>query len=495
MNTIQLPKLRKVTARRDKKKILLICDDIRFFSGVATIAREIVIGTVHEFDWVQLAAALQHPDHSKRIDLSQDIAKETGVDDAYVMQYCHTGYGNPNVIREIIGIEKPDALFLITDPRFFGHVWEMEHELRNKLKIPVVYLNIWDNLPYPYWNSAAYASCDLLLAINRQTEVINKKVLDWHNKFSTNNKPCRFAYVPHGSSTKYFYPQTPTSPDWELYSKFATDFKQKYQADFFILFNSRNIRRKSPGDIILSYAKFCDGLTPEQVKKVCLIMKTALIDENGTDLMAVKRAICPKYKIAFIPDAAGVQQMNWLYNISDCVFFMSSAEGFGLAANEAMLCGKMVVAPVTGGLQDQMRFEDETGNWISVDESFTTNQLGQYEKCGSWAVPMVPGARVLNGSVATPYIFDDYTDAEQGAEALRKVYDIDLETRYAFGEQGRLWALSEESGMSSPEMCKRVVSEVTGLIETWKPNETSWELLKIDSRPAFEQTGIVWKTA
>jgi len=31
--------------RSQRKKILLIGDDIRFFSGIATIAREIVLGT------------------------------------------------------------------------------------------------------------------------------------------------------------------------------------------------------------------------------------------------------------------------------------------------------------------------------------------------------------------------------------------------------------------------------------------------------------------
>ena len=178
---IQIPKLQKIIPDRPKKKkIFLITDDIRFFSGVATIARELILGTVNRYDYCQLAAAMQHPDHAKRSDLSADVAKETGVEDAYVMQYCHTGYGNPSVIREVIGYERPDLLLLITDPRFFGHVWQMEHELHNRYRLPVAYLNIWDNLPYPYWNASAYASCDLLMSINRQTKVINKEVLSWH---------------------------------------------------------------------------------------------------------------------------------------------------------------------------------------------------------------------------------------------------------------------------------------------------------------------------
>lgn len=176
-----MPKLRRIDpAKPKKKKVFLITDDIKFFSGVATVAKELVLGTIDKYDYCQLAAAMNHPDHGKRIDVSAEVAKETGVSDSYLIQYCHNGYGNPSVIREIIGYENPDLILLITDPRFFTHIWQMEHELKTKWKIPVAYLNIWDNLPYPLWNAAAYASCDLLMSINRQTKVINKEVLNWH---------------------------------------------------------------------------------------------------------------------------------------------------------------------------------------------------------------------------------------------------------------------------------------------------------------------------
>lgn len=491
----QLPKLKKigeVAPKRNKKKVLLISDDIKFFSGIATVARELVVGTVDTFDWCQLAAALQHPDHGKRVDLSADIAKETGVSDAYCIQYCHTGYGNPQVIREIVSYEKPDLILLITDPRFFGHVWNMEHEIHNKLRIPIAYLNIWDNLVYPFWNASAYASCDLLMSINRQTEVINKKVLEYHQMFSPERMNL-LSYVPHGSSIKFFYPITDQSPDYEPFSKFRDDFRKKHDADFVILFNSRNIRRKSPGDIILAYRRFCDGLPREQAKKCLLVMKTAVADENGTDLLAVKRTICPRYKVIFIPEALGTQQMNWLYNVSDCVFFMSSAEGFGLAANEGIMCGKMLVAPVTGGLQDQMRFEDDNGDWVTIDENFTTNHRGTYTKCGEWAMPIFPAGRSLNGSIATPYIFDDWTDAEDAAVALRKVHDLGKDERERRGMVGREWVLSGESGMSSVKMCERFTSSINALLETWTPPVNKWELVKVVDRPVLDNIGLMWR--
>jgi hypothetical protein len=57
---------------QDRKKIMLICDDIRVHSGVATVAKEIVIHTAQHFNWVNLGGAITHPDAGKRLDLSAD---------------------------------------------------------------------------------------------------------------------------------------------------------------------------------------------------------------------------------------------------------------------------------------------------------------------------------------------------------------------------------------------------------------------------------------
>ena len=53
---------------KDRKKILLICDDIRVHSGVATVAKEIVLHTSHHFNWVQMGGAIKHPDKGKLFD-------------------------------------------------------------------------------------------------------------------------------------------------------------------------------------------------------------------------------------------------------------------------------------------------------------------------------------------------------------------------------------------------------------------------------------------
>ena len=100
-----------------KKKILLLSDDLRMHSGIATQSKEFVMGTMHKYDWVQLAGAVKHPEQGKIIDMSQAATNETKVKDAYLKIYPITGYGDPNVLREVLRLEKPDAIIHFTDPR------------------------------------------------------------------------------------------------------------------------------------------------------------------------------------------------------------------------------------------------------------------------------------------------------------------------------------------------------------------------------------------
>ena len=51
-----------------KKKILIMSDDLRMHSGIATQSKELVLGTLHKYDWVQLGAAINHPENGKVID-------------------------------------------------------------------------------------------------------------------------------------------------------------------------------------------------------------------------------------------------------------------------------------------------------------------------------------------------------------------------------------------------------------------------------------------
>jgi hypothetical protein len=135
------------------------------------MSRELIMGTLDKYDWVQLAAALNHPDHGKVIDMSAEMEKELGLQDLSYLRYCSTGYGNPNVLREILQREKPDAIMIFTDPRFWQWFFMCEHEIHTVWKLPIIYLSIWDNFPASGWNGPSYASCDMLLAISKQSHV------------------------------------------------------------------------------------------------------------------------------------------------------------------------------------------------------------------------------------------------------------------------------------------------------------------------------------
>ena len=150
--------------KHERKKILLITDDVRVHSGVAQIGREVILGTLHRYNWVQIAGAVHHPDKGKILDISKDYGNKKQIEDASVILYPSDGYGDPMLLREIIKRENPDALFLITDPRYFIWVFEMENEIRKQM--PIVYLNIWDDYPAPSYNREYYESCDALFGIS-----------------------------------------------------------------------------------------------------------------------------------------------------------------------------------------------------------------------------------------------------------------------------------------------------------------------------------------
>lgn len=163
-----------------KKKILLLSDDLRMNSGIATMSRELVLSTVHKYDWVQLAGAIQHPEKGQAFDLSQSTNEMKKMKDAYVKVYPTNGYGNEQELFQLIGHERPDAILHFTDPRFWGWLYALEKQIRGQ-GIPLCYLTIWDDIPYPMYNRPFYESCDALFAISKQTNNITKQVLGPEN--------------------------------------------------------------------------------------------------------------------------------------------------------------------------------------------------------------------------------------------------------------------------------------------------------------------------
>ena len=445
-----------------KKKILLLSDDLRMSSGVGTMSREFVRQTIGEYDWTQVAGAIKHPEEGQVHDLSEDMAKETGVKDAYVKVYPTSGYGNPEMIRHLMDVEKPDAIMIYTDPRFWRWLFEMGHEIR--MKVPIFYYNIWDDLPYPHWNEPFYESCDLIMNISKQTHNIVKNV--W-TKFPP--KDWQVTCIPHGINEDVF---RPIDKKEETFLKFKNDVLNNRDFDFVLLYNNRNIRRKNPGDIILAFNKFVNELPPDEREKVVLVMHTQPVDNNGTDLPAVARMNTENCHIVFDSQNYKEEQMNMLYNLSDVTINIASNEGFGLGTAESLMAGVPIIVNVTGGLQDQCGFKNDDGKILSENDyskEWGSNHDGRYKECGSWVKPVWPASRNLQGSPPTPYIFDDRCKWEDAADAIMEWYKTPKEERDAAGLEGREYCLLDETGISAINMGKRFIKDMNKAFEEWKP--------------------------
>lgn len=470
--------------KNNRKKILLLSDDLRVHSGVAQVAREMVINTCHHYNWVQIAAAIKHPDQGKELDVSEEIGKVAGVKEASVKLYPANGYGSAEMVRHLIQKENPDAIFLITDPRYFTWLFQIENEIRRK--IPIVYLNIWDDYPAPAYNREFYESCDALFGISKQTVNINKIVLG----DKANNKIIR--YVPHGLNNSVFKPLLQDDPI--LLETKKQIFNNK-EYDFVLFFNSRNIRRKSIPDTILAWKVFRDQLPKEQKDKCAFVLHTQPVDDNGTDLPAIVDYFFPekdKGNIYFSVNKLSSEYMNALYNIADAQILLTSNEGWGLALTEALLTGTPIIANVTGGMQDQMRFVDNEGNWFTPSREIPSNHRGTFKKHGEWAFPVFPSNISLVGSVPTPYIFDDRCSFEDAAEKIMEVYNLDPDERKRRGEVGRQWALSDEAGFTSGRMGERIIEGIDELFNTWQPRKRFEFLRGDDLQPRILEHSLIY---
>ena len=182
------------------------------------------------------------------------------MEDGYCKVYPTNGYGNPDVVREIIELEKPELTHMIyTDPRFWVWLFDMEHELRQN--IPIFYYNIWDDL-YQCGMEFYYESCDLIMNISKQTHNIvqnvcqNKPRTDWDS-----------TYIPHGINEKFFYPIENEKEKLEM-NKMKNELFEGKDTDFSMLYINRNIRRKMTSDTIMRTKTFANQLPKEKRDKV-----------------------------------------------------------------------------------------------------------------------------------------------------------------------------------------------------------------------------------
>ena len=131
----------------EKKKIFIISDHPLAPSGVGTQTRYIINALLQtgRYKVVCLGGAMKHKNYAPQ--------KVDGFGEDFII-YPVDGYGNAEMIRSALFTERPDVVWFMTDPRFWGWLWEIENEIRSVM--PIVYYHVWDNYPYPKFNRRYY---------------------------------------------------------------------------------------------------------------------------------------------------------------------------------------------------------------------------------------------------------------------------------------------------------------------------------------------------
>jgi glycosyltransferase involved in cell wall biosynthesis len=464
-----------------KKKILLLADDLRMTSGIANMSKQLVMGSLNEYDWVQIGAAVKHPEEGKILDLCDDVRSRTGIEDAYLKIYPSSGYGTAEKLREVMNLENPDAILHFTDPRYWIWLYDIEHEIRQTT--PIFFYHIWDDLPDPKYNRDYYESCDWIGTISKQTFGITNRVWSLTTKDRWKQpENWQVSYVPHGINPDDYKP-TAVPADFRKQILGGKDY------DFVLYWSNRNIRRKQPIEVIYAFKEFISKLPKEKADKCVLLMHTQPVDENGTDLPKVVLDNASECNVLFDTGRWNEEQLNYLYNIADVTLNVASNEGFGLATAESIMAGTPIIVNVTGGMQDQCGFlfqNDEVGgNWDYTRPSDYVKWGSLHDwrlwkdklKWGDWVTPVWPTSRSFTGSVPTPYIFEDHIDYVEVADSIKYWYDMSREKRKEKGLLGRDFALGV-GGLSVKNMCQTLINGMNTAFKNWKPRK-KYELFKI----------------
>jgi len=350
------------------------------------------------------------------------------------------GFGDRNMLRQVLAQERPDALLLFTDPRFFIWVWEMEDEVHQIC--PIAYNHLWDNPPWPEFNRVLYESTDLVNCINYPTyEMV-------HERF-----PQKTNYIPHAIPKSIYFPL----PDEETL-RFKRNIMGKDREDHFVVtFVSRNARRKMPSDVIVSFKKFLDQVSEKHGhRKVSLIMHTDPLDPEGPNLHHVVDMLHLHDNVVFSKDRIEFMQMNTLYNISDVIVNISCNEGFGLSVLEAKMAGKPVIAIKTGGL---------------------TRQVEDHETGEQFGVALEPDVKSLVGNQLVPYIFEDSVSHDNVARAMLQVYEWGPEKRREVGRRAMEHA---HKNYNMDNLINSWDKTLTSLIDSWHAERPKrWESIEL----------------
>ena len=366
----------------NKKKILVISDHPLSPSGVGTQTKYFIEALLktNRYKFICLGGAMKHHNY--------DPLEVDGWGKDWVVIPID-GYGNHEVIRSVLQKEKPDLLWFMTDPRFYGWLWEIENEIRSL--VPMVYYHVWDNFPTPMFNKVWYDSTDEVVSISKVTnEIVKQASPESHS-----------GYIPHAVNDSIFYKYTTPEEKEKVQNlrnniiSSTNDPKLNNPNKKIFFWNNRNARRKQSGTLIWWFKEWLDKVGHD---KATLMMHTDPRDPHGQDLPhIIEHLDVNDGQVLISAKKVTQEELAVMYNAADFTINISDAEGFGLSTLESLSCGTPIIVNMTGGLQEQVTNGKE---WFG------------------WGIQ--PASKAIIGSLEVPYIYEDRLNKDDFHKMLDK---------------------------------------------------------------------------
>ena len=415
-----------------KTTILVLSDHPLSPSGVGTQTKYMIEAMLKtgKYRFICLGGAMKHRDY-------KPVQVEPWMEDWLIFPV--DGYGTQEMIRSLLVNQKPDILWFMTDPRFYGWLWEIENEIR--ASVPMIYYHVWDNYPYPQFNRPWYLSNDMVVTISKVTSDIVRNVAPEVEE----------RYLPHAVNTDIFC----RKPD-EIIQAFKEETLPNFDGKLLFFWNNRNARRKQSGSLIFWFKEYLDKVGHD---KASLIMHTEPRDPHGQDLAAIIRYLgLTSGQVMLSREKLPPEHLALLYNAADCTINISDAEGFGLATFESLACETPIIVNMTGGLQEQVT--DGT-SWFGFG--------------------IEPSSKAVIGSQEIPYIYEDRISSEDFVDALIKFTNLKEEERKTLGSRGRAHVMKNYSMESFAEKWDEIFTDAVNNWGSWenRKNYKSWELKEV----------------
>ena len=414
---------------KEKKKILVIADNPLAPSGVGTQTKYMIESMLRtgEFKFLCLAGAVKHLDYR--------VQKVEPYEEDWLIKPVD-GYGDAPLIRAILRDYQPDAIWFMTDPRFYVWLWHISNEIRPN--VPMIYYHVWDNYPYPFFNKKYYDSNDMVCTISKVTDDIVKNV---------SPDVCSMR-IPHTVDTNVFCKKS-TEQNIKIRNHITGGSPEK----MIFFWNNRNARRKQSGSLIFWFKEFLDNIGHD---KACLVMHTEPKDPHGQDLQAILDSLdLNEGQVLLSTQKMPSEDLASIYSAVDCTLNISDAEGFGLGTLESLSCETPIIVNMTGGLQEQVTNGQE---WFGIG--------------------LNPCSKAVIGSQDVPYIYEDRISKECFIDALLEFYNYSEDKRRQLGESGRKHVLKEYGFAKYSGLWYQAFQKVFDDFGSWKnrKNYQHWKL-------------------